>query len=65
MKGLCIIVSKIFGLLLGDHDRASATPLKWSTETSCTVAIDHRDDGLLMEYLFVMYQTNIVLNSRL
>ena len=57
--------SKLLGLLLGDHTRAGATPSKWPTETICVVAVDHRDSVSLMKYLFIMDQTNILLNSRL
>ena len=62
---LCIVFSKLLGLLLGDHPCAGATPSKWPTETALTVAVDHRDGGLLMKYLFIMDRTNILLNSRL
>ena len=65
-KGLCIICfSKLLGLLLGDHAHTGATQSKRSTETSCDIAVDHRDGGLLMKYLFIMHRTNILLNSRL
>ena len=62
---LCILSSKLLGLLLGDHARAGATSLKWPTETALAVAVEHHDGGLLMNYLFSMYRTNIVLNSGL
>ena len=59
-KGLCIICSKLLGLLLGNHACAVDTQSKWSTETACNAAVDHRDGGLLMEYLFGVYQTTIL-----
>ena len=62
---LCIILSKILGLLLGGHAHAGATSLKWSTETACNVAVDHHSGGVLMKDLFIMNRTNILLNSRL
>ena len=59
---LCIILSKLLGLLLGHHARAGATPLKWPTETAHVVAVDHLDGGLLIKYLFGTHQTKILLN---
>ena len=42
-KGLCITLSKLVGLLLGNHARAGATPSKWPTETAYDIAVDHRN----------------------
>ena len=53
-KMLCIIYGKLLGLILGDHARVGATPSKWPTETVLALAVDHRDGGLLMKYLFIM-----------
>ena len=38
-----IIFSKVPSLLLGNHARASATPLPWSIETTFVVAAAHHD----------------------
>ena len=53
-KGLCILFSKLLGLLLGGHASVGATSLKWSKETTCGIVIDHCDGGLLMKYLSIM-----------
>ena len=39
--GRSIIFGKVLGLLLGNHARASTTPLKWPTETVLAVAVGH------------------------
>ena len=62
---LCITVSKLLGLLLGNHARAGATPSEWPTEMDFAFAVDNRDGDLLMKYLFIMDRTNILLNRRL
>ena len=53
---LCIIFSKLLGLLLGNYTRVGATPSKRPTETTLTVAVDLRDGGLLIKYMFIMDQ---------
>ena len=53
--GPCIVFIKVSSLLLGDHARASATPLPWPIETAFTVAVGHRDGILLMEYLLITH----------
>ena len=42
-KVLCIIYSKLLGLLLGDHDRAGVTLSESPTETALAIAVGHRD----------------------
>ena len=42
-----------------------ATPSKWPAETAHAVAVDHHDGVSLMKYVFIMVQTNIVVNIRL
>ena len=64
-KRLCIIYSKLLGLLLGNHARAGSRPSKWTTETALAVAVDHCNGVLLMKYVFIMVRTNIVVNGRL
>ena len=42
--GSRIICAHVLGLLLGNHVRASATPLNWPTETGLALTVGHLND---------------------